>query len=90
MFFYLQDQQLTCILSHIGISSSLPTTAYVKMIDVWMIFTMTIPLLEIIGHAYSEYLRRQLAEGTSRTKLAAVAPYSQKSVLDKTKSADRR
>ena len=55
-----------------------------------MIFTMTIPLLEIVGHAYSEYLRRQLAEGTSRTKLAAVAPYSQKSVLDKTKSANRR
>ena len=80
----------SCILSHIGISSSLPTTAYVKMIDVWMIFTMTIPLLEIVGHAYSEYLRRQLAEGTSQQKLAAIGPYSQKSMLDKTKSADRR
>ena len=60
------------------------------MIDVWMIFTMTIPLFEIVGHAYSEYLRRQLAEGTSQTKLATVGPFSQKSMLDKTKSVDRR
>ena len=46
--------------SHIGIASSLPTTAYVKMIDVFMIFTMTIPLLEIIGHTYAESLRLQI------------------------------
>ena len=48
--------------SHIGIASSLPTTAYVKMIDVFMIFTMTIPLLEIIGHTYAESLRLEMAE----------------------------
>ena len=48
--------------SHIGIANSLPTTAYVKMIDVFMIFTMTIPLLEIIGHTYAEHLRLKMAE----------------------------
>ena len=48
--------------SHIGIASSLPTTAYVKMIDVFMIFTMTIPLLEIIGHTYAESLRLEMSE----------------------------
>ena len=47
--------------SHIGIASSLPTTAYVKMIDVFMIFTMTIPLLEIIGHTYAESLRSEIS-----------------------------
>ena len=47
--------------SHIGIASSLPTTAYVKMIDVFMIFTMTIPLLEIIGHTYAESLRLEIS-----------------------------
>ena len=31
------------------------------MIDVWMIFTMTIPLFEIMGHTYSESLKRQLS-----------------------------
>ena len=32
------------------------------MIDVFMIFTMTIPLLEIIGHTYAEHLRLKMAE----------------------------
>ena len=48
--------------SHIGIASSLPTTAYVKMIDVFMIFTMTVPLLEIVGHTYAEHLRLEISE----------------------------
>ena len=50
------------ICSHIGIADSLPTTAYVKMIDIFMIFTMTVPLLEIIGHTYSVYLKKKLEE----------------------------
>ena len=50
------------ISSHIGIADSLPTTAYVKMIDIFMIFTMTIPLLEIIGHTYSVYLKKKMEE----------------------------
>ena len=32
------------------------------MIDVFMIFTMTIPLLEIIGHTYAEHLRLKMIE----------------------------
>ena len=48
--------------SHIGIASNLPTTAYVKMIDVFMIFTMTVPLMEIIGHTYGESLRMEISE----------------------------
>ena len=31
------------------------------MIDIWMIFTMTIPLLEIVGHSYSQSLKKELA-----------------------------
>ena len=50
------------ISSHIGIADSLPTTAYVKMIDVFMIFTMTVPLLEIIGHTYAVYLKKKVEE----------------------------
>ena len=48
-------------LSFIGISSSLPTTSYVKMIDVWMIFTMVVPLLEVAVHTYKETIRKRLA-----------------------------
>ena len=50
------------ISSHIGIANSLPTTAYVKMIDIFMIFTMIVPLLEIIGHTYSVYLKKKIEE----------------------------
>ena len=32
------------------------------MIDVFMIFSMTIPLLEIIGHTYAESLRLEIGE----------------------------
>ena len=32
------------------------------MIDVFMIFTMTIPLLEIIGHTYAETLKLEIGE----------------------------
>ena len=32
------------------------------MIDIWMIFTMTIPLFEIVGHSYSQSLKKELAK----------------------------
>ena len=32
------------------------------MIDVFMIFTMTVPLLEIVGHTYAEHLRLEISE----------------------------
>ena len=34
--------------SFIGISQSVLATSYVKWIDVWMIFTMIIPFLEVM------------------------------------------
>ena len=33
-----------------GISQSLPTTGYIKMIDIWMIFTMSYPFVVISLH----------------------------------------
>ena len=33
-----------------GISQSLPVTGYIKMIDIWMIFTMSYPFTVIILH----------------------------------------
>ena len=54
--------------SHIGIASNLPTTAYVKMIDIFMIFTMTVPLMEIIGHTYGESLRMEISDLSDHPK----------------------
>ena len=43
-----------------GISQSLPVTSYVKMIDIWMIFTMSVPFIEVGLHAGYELLKHSL------------------------------
>ena len=34
-------------------------TSYVKMIDIWMIFTMSVPFIEVGLHAGYEVLKRR-------------------------------
>ena len=41
-----------------GLSQSLPVTSYIKMIDIWMLFTMTIPFLEVVLHTLHEVFKR--------------------------------
>ena len=41
----------------ISVSSSLPTTAYIKMIDVWLIFNLLVPFLLVLVHTYMDILR---------------------------------
>ena len=36
----------------INISSALPVTSYVKMIDLWLIFNLILPFLEVLLHTY--------------------------------------
>ena len=40
--------------SFLGLSQTLPVTSYIKMIDIWMVFTMTIPFLEVVLHTIDE------------------------------------
>ena len=51
---------LTCMLvlvtMFISVSSSLPKTAYIKMIDYWLIFTLLLPFIEVLLHTYMESL----------------------------------
>ena len=44
----------------ISVLDSMPRTAYVKMIDIWLLFCLTIPLLEIIFHAILDKYRYEL------------------------------
>ena len=37
-----------------GLSQTLPVTSYFKMIDIWMLFTMTVPFLEVVVHTSKE------------------------------------
>ena len=38
----------------LGLSQSVPVTSYIKMVDIWMLFTMTIPFLEVVYHTSNE------------------------------------
>ena len=51
---------LTCMLVlvtlFISVSDSLPKTAYIKMMDLWLIFNLTLPFIEVLLHTYIEAL----------------------------------
>ena len=48
---------LVLVTMFISVSSNLPTTAYIKMIDIWMIFSLSIPFIEVLLHTYMDSLR---------------------------------
>ena len=43
----------------ISVSGSLPTTAYVKMIDIWLIFCQILPFCEVLLHTYIDKMRTE-------------------------------
>ena len=45
------------LFSFLGLSQSLPVTSYIKMIDIWMLFTMIIPFLEVVLHTTHEVFK---------------------------------
>ena len=52
----------------ISVSNNLPTTAYVKMIDIWLIFNLLMPFLLVLLHTYMDCLRTDSsAEGEGRS-----------------------
>ena len=46
-----------------GTSQALPTTSYIKLVDIWMIFTMVIPFIEVVVHSYTWALQSRLTGG---------------------------
>ena len=51
---------LTCMLvlatMFISIADSLPKTAYLKMMDYWLVFNLILPFVEVLLHTYMEKL----------------------------------
>ena len=41
----------------LSVSSSLPETAYVKMVDIWLLFCILIPFCEVLLHTWMDTLR---------------------------------
>ena len=63
------------IFSFLGLTQSLPVTSYIKMIDIWMLFTMTVPFLEVVLHTKNEVFNRPrtIHVGPAKKKDAAQA-----------------
>ena len=47
---------LVLVTMFISTSSSLPKTSYIKMVDFWLIFNLTMPFAEVLLHTYMESL----------------------------------
>ena len=47
----------------VSVSNALPPTAYLKMIDIWLIFSQLIPFFEVLLHTFMDCMR---AEGGGR------------------------
>ena len=41
----------------ISVSQTLPPTAYVKMVDVWLIFAQMVPFVEVLLHSWMDFNR---------------------------------
>ena len=64
---------LTCLLLmvnlFVGLSVRLPETSYLKMIDVWLVFNLTVPFTNVILHGYLDHLRKKLKELKGKEQL---------------------
>ena len=51
-----------CFCRFLGLSQNVPVTSYIKMVDIWMLFTMTIPFLEVVYHTSNEMSKQSKAD----------------------------
>ena len=63
---------LTCMLVlvtlFISVCESLPNTSYIKMMDVWFIFNLLLPFIEVLLHTYMELLNEDDITKQSKPK----------------------
>ena len=52
----------------IGVMEDLPTTAYIKMVDIWLVFCQLIPFTEVILLTVKEYKRKEEATGEDESQ----------------------
>ena len=49
---YLLREKYLISLFVVSVSNDLPRTSYIKMVDVWLVFNLFIPFLEVLLHTY--------------------------------------
>ena len=71
---------------HQSISSQLPKTSYMKMIDIWLMFCLTIPFLVFVAEVVSETLRYRRNQAACKAAEAANHHDSQRQSLVRRRS----
>ena len=51
---------LLSVMLLVGVSARLPQTSYLKMIDVWMIFALMVPFINVLLQGFLDFLRLKL------------------------------
>jgi hypothetical protein len=54
----------------ISISESLPESGNIKMVEIWMLFSLFLPFLEVVLQSYVNYLRRKEDEDNDALEAA--------------------
>ena len=54
-----QHTVLKLMYRFISISDSLPVSGNIKMVEIWMLFSLFLPFLEVVLQSYVNYLRRK-------------------------------
>ena len=67
----------SCFCSFLGLSETVAVTSYIKMIDIWMLFTMTVPFLEVILHTTNEVFKQPLETPVGLMGIVRVKPSEQ-------------
>ena len=63
-----------CFFRFLGLSQSVPVTSYIKMVDIWMLFTMTVPFLEVVYHTSNEMFKQSDVDRVVPLNLEAEIP----------------
>lgn len=61
----------------LNVSSSLPPTDYIRMIDAWLIFGMIMPFFDVLIHAIAEFKANQLDTETRATQARRLKVFMQ-------------
>ena len=72
---------LVLVTLFISVSDGLPKTAYIKMVDYWLIVTLILPFVEIMLHTYMEVLNEDesghhLGGGSEDTAKVCIIKFS--------------
>ena len=63
---------LVLVSMYIAVVASLPVTSYIKMIEIWLLFNLIIPFIDVCICCYVDYIRTNLEEENNNASTSSV------------------